>query len=103
MRISYEDHIKGRTVIDASGRSVGAVDALYLDSESLATGLKVSGVRIRLHAEVADELGVPRGMFHPAVVDIPATALQALGDAVILSDRIASLVLPQAPDTATTH
>ena len=103
MRVSYEEQVKGRTVIDASGRSVGEVDALYLDAESIASGLKVSGIRIKLHSEVADELGVPRGTFHAGVVEVPAQALQAFGDAVVLNVSIASLVQPHAAEPAELH
>jgi sporulation protein YlmC with PRC-barrel domain len=35
MRLSYEEQVRGRTVIDASGSSVGEVDSLYLDAESI--------------------------------------------------------------------
>jgi sporulation protein YlmC with PRC-barrel domain len=103
MRLSYEEQVKGRTVIDASGRSVGSVADLYVEAESVATGLMVSGIRIKLHSEVADELAVARGTFHPAVIEVPARALQAFGDAVILNVTVGTLVQPGAPAPGEAH
>jgi sporulation protein YlmC with PRC-barrel domain len=103
MSISYEEEVKGRTVLDASGRSVGVVDALFLDPDSVAAGLRVSAVRIKLHSEVADAIGVSRGTFHAGVIDVPAAAVQALGDAVILGVDIASLVHHPAGEPVEAH
>jgi sporulation protein YlmC with PRC-barrel domain len=100
MKLSYEDQIKARTVIDASGRSIGQVDALYLDSESAGSGVRVAGIRVRLHAQIADALGVEHGVFHPPVIDVPADALQAIGDAVILNVAVSSLAGRRAAGSA---
>ncbi len=101
MKLSYEDQVKGRTVIDASGASVGEVDALYLDSDSLDRGgLRVSAIRVKLHAEIADAIGVSRGTFRAGSLDVPAEALQALGDAVLLSVTVSSLVQRAAAEHA---
>ena len=103
MRVSYDEQIKGRTVIDANGRSIGQLEELFLDDDSIPIGLRVSSIRVKLHSAIADEVGLPRGAFHPAILEIPALALQAFGDAIILNVNIASLVpnrpkeAPQAP------
>lgn len=92
MRLSYEDEVKGRTVIDASGTSIGELEALYLDSDSIASGgLRVSGVRVKLHSDVADAIGVTRGTFRAGSLDVPAEALRALGDAVLLNVTVGTL------------
>ena len=92
MKISYEERIKGRIIIDATGRSIGSIEELYLDDSSFDVGVRVCSVRVKLHATVADELGVPRSAFHAGMVEIPALALQAFGDAIILNASLASLV-----------
>lgn len=93
MRLSYEDQVRGRTVIDATGSSIGEVDSLYLESESIdAGGLRVSGIRVKLHSEVADAIGIAHGTFRAGAVDVPAEAIRAVGDAVLLSVAISSLV-----------
>jgi sporulation protein YlmC with PRC-barrel domain len=98
MKVSYEERIKGRLVIDALGRSIGSVEELYVDDDSFDVGLRVCAVRVRLHAAVADEVGVPRSAFHAAMIEVPALALQAFGDAIILNASLASLV-PRRAET----
>jgi sporulation protein YlmC with PRC-barrel domain len=101
MRLSYEEQVKGRTVIDGSGVSIGVVDALYLDPDSIDRGgLRVSAIRVKLHAEVADAIGVSRGTFRAGSIDVPAAALRALGDAVLLDVAVASLVERAAAEPA---
>jgi sporulation protein YlmC with PRC-barrel domain len=101
MRLSYEEQVKGRTVIDGNGLSIGEVDAIYLDPESIERGgLRVSAIRVKLHAEVADAIGVSRGTFRAGSVDVPATALRALGDAVLLDVAVGSLVHRTAAEPA---
>ena len=94
MRLSYEDEVKGRTVIDAGGAAIGEVEALYLDSEPAERGggLLVGAIRVKLHPEIADALGVSRSTFRAGAIDIPAAAVQALGDAVLLNVAVGSLV-----------
>ena len=101
MRLSYEDEVKGRTVIDGAGVSIGVVDALYLDPESIAAGgLRVSAIRVKLHAEIADAVGVSRGTFRAGSIDVPAAVLRALGDAVLLDVAVGALVPRAAGEPA---
>src|SRR5689334_3458900 len=79
MKLSFENDVRGRTVIDASGRSVGEVETIYVDGESVPVGLRVAS--LKLHDSVADALGIRHGTFHPATVEVPALAMQAFGDA----------------------
>jgi hypothetical protein len=44
---------------------------------------------------VADDVGVERSTFRPAVVDVPASMLQAIGDAVLLNVRLDALLQPR--------
>ena len=92
MRVSYEDSIKGRTVIDASGAGIGEVVGLYVELDEGGRGAAIAGIGVKLRSEVADAIGLPRGTFHAVVVHVPAAAVQAIGDAVLLNAAIGSLV-----------
>jgi sporulation protein YlmC with PRC-barrel domain len=94
MRLSYEDQVRGRTVIDATGSAIGQVDLLYLDGDGIADGLKVSALRVKLNADAAERAGIPRTTFHPAQLDVPAFAVVAIGDAVLLNVTLTALAHP---------
>lgn len=90
MRLSFQDQVRGRTVIDATGRALGAVDEIYVDGDTL----QVEGLRVKLRTDIADELGVPRRTFHPGMIDVPVQHIQALGDTVVLRVDIRTLWQP---------
>ena len=52
-------------------------------------------MRVKLRSHVADDVGVRHGTFRPAVIDVPASMLQAIGDAVLLNVRLDALLQPQ--------
>jgi sporulation protein YlmC with PRC-barrel domain len=81
MRISYDGDLKGRAVIDGSGRVVGTLDGLLVDSQSW----RVEAFRVKLRRDAADQVGAEQSMFHRAVVEIPISLVHAAGDAVILN------------------
>ncbi len=88
MRIQVED-INGRKVIDASGVVLGDIDGVYLDSETLNAHTLV----VKLRRDLADDLGVEKHTFTRTSIEIPAGAVQAVGDTVILRARAAELPL----------
>ncbi|HEX2568229.1 MAG TPA: PRC-barrel domain-containing protein [Polyangia bacterium] len=90
MRLRFQDQVRGRTVIDATGRALGAVDEIYLDGDTL----QVEGLRVKLRNDIADELGVPHRAFHPGLIDVPAQHVQALGDTVVLRVDVRTLWQP---------
>lgn len=94
MRLSY-DEVKGRTVIDATGVAIGAVEGLFIEQAAAGDPVCVGGMQVRLRSEVADDMGVRHGTFHPAVIDVPASMLQAIGDAVLLNVRLDALLQPE--------
>jgi sporulation protein YlmC with PRC-barrel domain len=96
MKLSY-DEVKGRTVIDATGAAIGEVDGLYIEQAVAGDHICVGGMRVKLRARVADDVGVERGTFRSAVVDVPASMLQAIGDAVLLNVKLDALLQPQPP------
>ena len=92
MRLSYEDQLRDVTVVDSTGRAIGSVIALFVDTETMPERLAVDSLRVQLRNEVADELGIGHGTFHHATIDVPARAVQAIGDAVVLCVPVRSLV-----------
>ncbi|WP_437623849.1 PRC-barrel domain-containing protein [Sorangium sp. So ce1151] len=88
MRLTYEQDVRGHSVVDAEGNVIGEVEQLYLDSESF----KLAGVRVKLRAEAADVLGVEHGLFRAGVLDVPVEAIQSLGQAVVLRTEARSLL-----------
>lgn len=97
MRLRYQEQVRGRTVIDATGRALGAVDEIYVDGDTL----QLEGIRVKLRTDIADELGVPRRAFHPGMIDVPTQHIQAFGDTVVLRVDIRTLWQPPlAPEPA---
>ena len=94
MKLSYDD-VKGRTVIDATGAAIGEVEGLYIEQAAAGEHVCIGGMQVKLRSRVADDVGVERSTFKPAVVDIPASMLQAIGDAVLLNVRLDALLQPR--------
>jgi sporulation protein YlmC with PRC-barrel domain len=92
MRIIYGDHLRGRAVMDATGRRVGEVAELFIDSDTWT----VDAVQVKLRREVADAIGVHRGAFRAAVLEVATEFIQSVGDAVVLRKDAADLVTPPA-------
>jgi len=95
MRLSY-DEVKGRTAIDATGVAIGEVDSLFIEQAAAGDRVCIGGMRVRLRSQVADDVGVRHGTFRPAVIDVPASMLQAIGDAVLLNVRLDALLQPES-------
>lgn len=81
MRISFDDELRGRTVIDGSGRAIGSIDGVLLDSQSW----RVEAFRVKLRRGAADLVGAAHRAFQAAVIEVPITLVHAAGDAVILN------------------
>jgi sporulation protein YlmC with PRC-barrel domain len=93
MRISYRKELRGHHVIDATGRILGEVEEIFVDAESW----KVEGFRLKLRREAADALGAAHTALRPGVLEIPAEAIQSVGQAILL--RIDAMTLaPPAQD-----
>jgi sporulation protein YlmC with PRC-barrel domain len=100
MRISYDEDLRGRAVIDGSGRVVGAVEALLLDSQSW----RVEAFRVRLRRDAAEQIGVEHRLLQAATIEIPISLVHAAGDAVILNVPTTALrELRPAEEAAQTH
>lgn len=81
MRISYEEDLRGRAVIDGTGRVVGEVDGLLVDGQSW----RVEAVRVKLRRDAAEQIGASHRVFQAASLEIPISLVHAAGDAVILN------------------
>jgi len=87
MRISWDEDLKGRAVIDGTGNVVGDVEGLLLDSKSW----RVEAFKVKLRREAAELLGAAHRMFQAASLEIPLDLVHAAGDAVILNVPISAL------------
>lgn len=94
MRAVYEETLSGRSVIDSSGRSVGEVVGLLIDSETW----RIEALRVKLHKDVTEEIGASHGTFRAARLDVPTAFIHNVSDAVVLSGPIGTLqTLEQQP------
>jgi sporulation protein YlmC with PRC-barrel domain len=75
------NEIRQRTVIDAAGLAIGEVEEVLVDASSW----RVEALRVRLRREVTDQVGATKGFFRRATIDVSTTAIQSIGDAVLLS------------------
>jgi sporulation protein YlmC with PRC-barrel domain len=73
--------LRDRTVIGADGNAIGQVAAIILDSETWS----VKAVRIKLRANVAEQVGAGHSLFHASMIDVATAHVQSVGDAVVLS------------------
>jgi sporulation protein YlmC with PRC-barrel domain len=87
MRVVYEESVRGRSVVDSTGRVIGVVDALIIDTEAL----RIDALRAKLDKGIADEIGAAHGPFHAARLDIPSDFVQSVADAVILKGPVGTL------------
>jgi sporulation protein YlmC with PRC-barrel domain len=79
--------LKGRTVIDGGGRAIGLVEDVLVDGVTW----RVEAFQVKLRREAAGEIGVDRGAFRSALIEVPVEMVHAAGDAVILNVPAASL------------
>jgi sporulation protein YlmC with PRC-barrel domain len=81
MNSLFEETVRGRKVVAADGQIVGEVADLMVNYGTW----QVESVRVKLIKEIADNLGVSRSIIRAATIDLPVSAVQSVGDAVLLS------------------
>ncbi len=91
MEISI-DRIVGRKVLDITGRVLGRVGHLLVDTESWA----ISSLQLRLRRRAALDMGVRWSFFRVPTLEVPTGLVMAASDAVILRAELADLQ-PLAP------
>jgi sporulation protein YlmC with PRC-barrel domain len=87
------DRIVGRKVLDITGRVLGRVGHLMVDTESWA----ISSFTLRLRRRAAKDLGVPWSFFRIPTLEVPTGLVMAASDAVILRAELSDLQ-PLAPN-----
>ena len=87
MRVIYEDALSGRSVIDSTGRSIGEIVGLLIETETW----RVEALRVKLNKDVMQEIDAPHGTFRAARLDIPAQFVENVSDTVMLSGPIGAL------------
>jgi sporulation protein YlmC with PRC-barrel domain len=73
--------LRDRTVIGADGNAIGQVAAIIVAAESWS----VKALRIKLRAEVAEQIGAAHSLFRASTFDVPIDHVQSVGDAVVLT------------------
>lgn len=91
------EQLRNRKVIDAAGVILGDVDDVYLDAETL----HADRLCIKLRRDLNDDLGVEKHTFTRTTIEIPAAAVQSVGDTVILRVRAQNLQLLDQPSRDT--
>lgn len=81
------NNLTGRKVYDRAGRALGDVAGLEIDSMDW----RVTGVRVEVDREAADDLGVDKPMMGRASVILSQERVAAIGDVVTLRDSIEEL------------
>ena len=91
MRVLYEEALVGRLVLDSTGRSIGEVIGVLIDTESW----KVEALRVRLDRDVTNEIRAPKGLFRAARLDIPVELVRGVADAVLLEGPASMLQMAE--------
>jgi sporulation protein YlmC with PRC-barrel domain len=74
------DRLRGRKVLDITGKVLGRIGHLLVDTETWAIGT----FELRLRRATAQELGLRWSIFRIPVLEVPTGLVMAAGDAVIL-------------------
>ncbi|HXU82953.1 MAG TPA: PRC-barrel domain-containing protein [Polyangia bacterium] len=86
------DRIVGRKVLDITGRVLGRVGHLMVDTESWT----ISSFQLKLRRRPALDMGVRWSIFHIPTLEVPTGLVMAASDAIILRAEMADLQ-PLAP------
>lgn len=92
------DELEGKVVVTADGRQIGDVADLEVDTVHWT----VTGIRVRLHREVLEQLAVDKPFFSLPRITIHTTHVRGASDTVVLGltfDALTDLLRP-APDPA---
>ena len=90
------DRLKGRKVLDITGKVLGRIGHLLVDTESWAIG----AFQLRLRRAAALELGLRWSFFSIPTLNVPTGLVMAASDAVILRASLLDLQ-PLAPEERT--
>jgi sporulation protein YlmC with PRC-barrel domain len=88
--------LSGRKVLDITGRELGRVGQLLVDTESWA----ISSIQLKLHRRTAKALGLHWSFFRVPTLDLPTGLVMAASDAIILRaalDELQPLAASEEP------
>ena len=88
------DRIVGRKVLDITGRVLGSVGHLMVDTETWA----ISCFQLRLRRAAARDMGVRWSLFRIPTLEVPTGLVMAASDAVILRAELSDLQPLAPPD-----
>lgn len=86
------ERLMGRKVLDVTGRVLGRVGHLLVDTESWAIG----SFQLRLRRRAALDMGLRWSLFRIPTLEVPTGLVMAASDAIILRAELADLQ-PLAP------
>ena len=86
MRLSDES-LRGRTVICADGKAIGAIAELFISSADW----HIESIRIELRKDIADRIGANRTVFRRGTIELPVSFIQSVSDTVVLSVDVEKL------------
>jgi sporulation protein YlmC with PRC-barrel domain len=86
------DRMRGRKVLDVTGRVLGRVGHLLVDTESWAIG----SFQLRLRRRAARDLGLRWSFFRVPTLDVPTGLVMAASETIILRAAMEDLQ-PLAP------
>jgi sporulation protein YlmC with PRC-barrel domain len=90
------DRIVGRKVLDITGRVLGSVGHLLVDTESWA----ISAFQLRLRRKAARAMGLRWSFFRVPTLEVPTGLVMAASDAIILRAELSDLQPLAPPDQA---
>lgn len=93
------EKVLGRTVLASQGTVIGSVERMLID---LATW-KIDSVDVKVNRDVAQPLGLKKGVLRGPTIRIAATSIQSIGDAIILGISISDLRARISVDEASVH
>jgi sporulation protein YlmC with PRC-barrel domain len=88
------DRIVGRKVLDITGRVLGSVGHLLVDTESWA----ISAFQLKLRRAAARDMGVRWSIFRIPTLEVPTGLVMAASDAIILRAELSDLQPLAPPD-----
>ncbi len=73
-------NIRGRKVISADAHEIGEVEDIVVDTQ----GWRVESLELKVSKDVADSIGVDRGIIHGGKLSLPVDMVQSVGDSILL-------------------
>jgi sporulation protein YlmC with PRC-barrel domain len=86
--------LRERAVVDATGRVVGDVDEVIIDTSNWC----VKALRVKLRRAAGAEIGAEQSIFRAGHIEVPSGMVQSVGDAMVLRVDARALVPKEEVD-----